>query len=43
MDVKKVIDRGLFDAARMIVGAHMLGGPGMPGDMSMYALSLIHI
>ena len=37
VDVKKVIDRGLFDAARMIVGAHMLGGPGMPGDMSMYA------
>ena len=32
-----MIDRGLFDAARMIVGAHMLGGPGMPGDMSMYA------
>lgn len=37
VDVKKVIDRGLFDAARMVVGAHMLGGPGMPGDMSMYA------
>lgn len=37
VDVKKAIDRGLFDAARMVVGAHMLGGPGMPGDMSMYA------
>lgn len=37
VDVKNVIDRGLFPAARMNVGAHMLGGPGMPGDMSMYA------
>lgn len=37
VDVKNVIDRGLFPAARMHVGAHMLGGPGMPGDMSMYA------
>ena len=36
-DVKRVIDRGLFPAARMIIGCHMLGGPGMPGDMSMYA------
>ncbi len=37
VDAKRVIDRGLFPAARMNVGAHMLGGPGMPGDMSMYA------
>lgn len=37
VDVKNVIDRGLFPGARMNVGAHMLGGPGMPGDMSMYA------
>ena len=37
VDAKRVIDRGLFLAARMNVGAHMLGGPGMPGDMSMYA------
>ena len=34
VDVREVISRGLFPAARMNVGAHMLGGPGMPGDMS---------
>ena len=37
VDVKNVIDRGLFPGARMKVGCHMLGGTGMPGDMSMYA------
>lgn len=37
VDVKNVINRGLISGARMIVGAHMLGGTGMPGDMSMYA------
>lgn len=36
-DVKRVIDRGYFPAARMNIGCHMLGCPGMPGDMSMYA------
>lgn len=39
VDAKNVIERGLFSAARMNVAAHMLGGPGMPGDMSMYANS----
>lgn len=37
VDVKNVINRGIFPGARMVVGCHMLGGTGMPGDMSMYA------
>ncbi len=36
-DVKALIDRGYFPGARMRIACHMLGGPGMPGDMSMYA------
>ena len=39
VDVKRLVDRGYFAAARLIVAPHMLGGPGMPGDMSMYAQS----
>lgn len=36
-DVKRLIDRGYFPGARLHIACHMLGGPGMPGDMSLYA------
>lgn len=39
VDVKRLINRGYFSGARLFISPHMLGGPGMPGDMSMYAES----
>ena len=38
IDVRNAIDSGLFAGARMKAAPHMLGGTGMPGDMSLYAL-----
>ncbi len=37
VDCKNLIDRGFFPGSRMVISCHMLGGTGMPGDMSMYA------
>ncbi len=39
VDCKRLIDRGFFRGARMVVACHSLGCPGMPADMSMYAAS----
>ncbi len=37
VDCRKLIDRGFFPGARMVVACHAFGCPGMPGDMSMHA------
>lgn len=37
VDVKNIISRGYFPGSRLVVAPHMMGGPGMPGDMSVYA------
>ncbi len=36
IDCRQLINRGFFAGARMVVGCHSLGCPGMPADMSMY-------